>query len=533
MSKLGTLSVFLSANTNKFNNALTASQLRTKQFGKQMGMMSRSGASSMSKLKYVAMGLKTAFVGLAVVGLAAVTAAMVKGIKLYRVQIQAERKLAAALKASGYAANVSANEIKKYAAQMQKLTGIGDEVIINNSAIMATFHNIKGQTFYDAMTASMNIAANTGGDLKSSVLQIGKALNDPIKGLTALSRVGVSFTAQQKEQIKNFMKVGDLASAQNIILKELSKEFGGAAASQNDFWKQLSCTVGDLFEAVGSLGTALLNLSGSECKTLLEWVESLTQTINDKALLWAYYIKKTGIITISIFSTIWGIIKALGMAFVNGVKYIWEGIKFTGGNFILFFVNMGKFVGSQLMNIKDLFKEVGKNIWSFITGGDTDFSGVFDDFKANAKKAAKEFKNSEYYKFETKPVFDLKDMGKAAFSGVINGSKKLDKLDKNYAAEKAKRDKKKKDGDKKGGIKPKTPGKDGGGDGGNNSSTSTSSPSITKSFKRGTIAAAEYELKQRVNAEILKANKATAAHTKSIADSTKKIASQPKIVVEK
>ena len=48
---------------------------------------------------------------------------------------------------------------------------------------------------------------------------VGKALNDPLKGLTALSRIGVQFTAQQQEQIKAMVEVGDVAGAQKIILR--------------------------------------------------------------------------------------------------------------------------------------------------------------------------------------------------------------------------------------------------------------------------------------------------------------------------
>ena len=86
--------------------------------------------------------------------------------------------------------------------------------------------------FDRAELASVNLSARLGQDLQSSAIQVGKALNDPIKGVTALQRVGVSFTAQQREQIKAMVEAGNVAGAQGIILGELEKQFGGAAEAQ-------------------------------------------------------------------------------------------------------------------------------------------------------------------------------------------------------------------------------------------------------------------------------------------------------------
>jgi hypothetical protein len=68
-----------------------------------------------------------------------------------------------------------------------------------------------------------------GTDASTEAIRLGKALNDPVKGLTALSRVGIQFTAQQKEQIKALTESGDLLGAQKIILAELQSQFGGSA----------------------------------------------------------------------------------------------------------------------------------------------------------------------------------------------------------------------------------------------------------------------------------------------------------------
>ena len=55
---------------------------------------------------------------------------------------------------------------------------------------------------------------------------LGKALNDPVKGITALSKVVVTFTEDQKKMIKTMVETGDAAGAETVILDDLAKEFG-------------------------------------------------------------------------------------------------------------------------------------------------------------------------------------------------------------------------------------------------------------------------------------------------------------------
>jgi len=191
---------------------------------------------------------------LAVKSFAAVGAAVAGVTKLYADQEQAEKKLETVLKSTGNAAGFTAEQLKQQARELQKITTFGDEAIIEMQALLATFVNIKNTEFRDAEMSIMNISTLMGTSLKESAVQVGKALNDPIKGVSALTRVGVSFTDKQKETIEQLQKTGQTAKAQRIILAELNKEFGGqAAAAANTFagkMKQLRNSVSDVGEAV-------------------------------------------------------------------------------------------------------------------------------------------------------------------------------------------------------------------------------------------------------------------------------------------
>ncbi len=141
--------------------------------------------------------------------------------------------LTATLKSTAQAAGLTANEIAKIGVERAKITLFDDDDTNKASAMLLTFTNIKKGVFEDAIPAIQDIATKMAGDgpadLKGASIQVGKALNDPVKGITALTRVGVTFTEQQKEQITQMVKAGNTAGAQKLILAELNKEFGGSA----------------------------------------------------------------------------------------------------------------------------------------------------------------------------------------------------------------------------------------------------------------------------------------------------------------
>ena len=207
------------------------------------------------------------------------------------VQREAEEKLNSVLEATGHAAGFSLQQLQNMAASMQEVTTFGDEVTMSGMAILATFKNIQGQAFERTTRAAMDMSTVLGQDLNSSMMQLGKALNDPVAGLTALQRIGVTFTEDQKEQIKTLMEAGDLYGAQSIILAELESQFGGAAeAAAGTFGgalDQLKNTFGDLLEEIGFAITEnevfveLINRAKEFIANLIPHVGELVQQFAD------------------------------------------------------------------------------------------------------------------------------------------------------------------------------------------------------------------------------------------------------------
>jgi len=183
-------------------------------------------------------------------------------VKAYGVQQRAEAAFSSALASTNVSAGQTSRSIKFLAAEIQVLTGVGDENVIASAALLKTFTNLGSQVFPRAQKSIIDVAAGmyqgnvTMEALKTTSIQVGKALNSPIKGMASLSRVGVQFSGEQKIAIKRFVYTNKLAKAQGIILGELETQFGGLGEKIRDTTEgkmlALNSAFSDFQERLGS-----------------------------------------------------------------------------------------------------------------------------------------------------------------------------------------------------------------------------------------------------------------------------------------
>ena len=196
----------------------------------------------------------------AAVGIGAFTAGISQAvgdlINMERLSAQTD----AAIRSTGGAANVTRDEIVGMAESMEELTGIEMETVQEGENMLLTFTRVRNEVgdgndvFDQATEAALNMSVALGTDMTSAAMLVGKALNDPVKGMTAMTRAGIQFTEQQKQMIKAMVESGDQLGAQKIILAELETQFGGSAEAfgQTTAGKMQKFTnaVGNFFEGV-------------------------------------------------------------------------------------------------------------------------------------------------------------------------------------------------------------------------------------------------------------------------------------------
>jgi hypothetical protein len=189
---------------------------------------------------------------------------------------QMQAQLAMAIKSTGGAAGITRDRLNELSAALMKQTGISKGAIAQSQALLLTFTEIGGEIYDQTLPLILDMSKAFGQDLHTSTIQVGKALNDPILGLTALRKIGVSFSESQSQVIHKLQKTGDLVGAQKVILKELAREFGGVAeAVSNTNSGQLESFNTRIAAIQGSIGRLITAFKAAHLNALEPFVRLL------------------------------------------------------------------------------------------------------------------------------------------------------------------------------------------------------------------------------------------------------------------
>lgn len=232
---------------------------------------------------------------LATAGVAALGAVVLSGIQDAREQAKINAQTAATITSMGNAAGVSALHVQEFASSLSDASGkslFPDSAIQESTNLLLTFGEIKGAALDTATALTVDLATALGGSPRDSAMMLGKALNDPIHGMTALGKAGLTFTDEQKAMIASMQESGDMAGAQALIMEELNKQVGGsaaAAAEADGGWTQFTAQLGEAKESIGAALLPILNkLFGFLNDTIIpvvqkvvEWFSGLTTNFGD------------------------------------------------------------------------------------------------------------------------------------------------------------------------------------------------------------------------------------------------------------
>jgi hypothetical protein len=190
-----------------------------------------------------------------------------------RESVKVSNQLDAVLKSTKGAVGLTKGELEGLATSLSRVTNFEDETVQRGENMLLTFTKVGKDVFPAATAAMLNISAVMGTDVNGAAIQLGKALNDPIEGISSLTRVGVSFNEQQKDMIEKMVKAGDVAGAQKLILEELNKEFGGQARAAADASTQLSKSFNEIKEEVGKTLIPAFDAIAQKVTPILEKIQ--------------------------------------------------------------------------------------------------------------------------------------------------------------------------------------------------------------------------------------------------------------------
>jgi hypothetical protein len=425
MARLGDLVVTIGAKTKSFDKALGDSMRKLKNFGRNTKRLGKD----------LSMGITAP---LAIMGGTAVQA--------FRVQAKAIAQVEAGLRSTGGQVGYTSKQLQDMASSLQGKTLFGDEDILQNAtAQLLTFTNISGDQFARTQQAALDLATRLDGDLKGASIQLGKALNDPVANLSALSRSGIQFSDEQKEVIKALAESGRLAEAQTLILDELNKQYGGsaeAAAKADGGLTQLANAFGDLQEQFGAILVDVLRPLVDWASDMIAQFQGLSKQTKQYIVVGAgiagmlgpllFLLPQIGAIIGAIISPVGLVIAAIALLATGIYMFADEVSKPLAAvaNFFISLYNESKavraiiggikgtvkvvfgFFAFAVSNIIEQFKDLGSILKAALEGRFSDIPGLITDAFARAgertaefaRQAAEDWKTSVQDEMDKEPI---------------------------------------------------------------------------------------------------------------------------------
>ena len=371
----------------------------------------KTGATIKEGLQNNVVELGSAFV--------ATTGFIYKAVQAYEESQSSLTQLNTVLTSTKGVAGVTRDQVIRLSSALQQQSKYSDEAVTDAQSLLLTFTNIGKNIFPQATKTVLDMSQALGQDLKSSSIQLGKALQDPILGVTALRRVGVNFNEQQQETIKGLVESGHLLDAQTMILRELGTEFGGSAlAASKTFAGQmiiLKNNLNDVQETIGKgIVESLVSMGGG-----MEGVNAKVKAFNDflithKDVLMGVVLA-LGVLAVTFTGLfVAALIVAAGTAglVIAGIGALGAALGFTAGVIIYHWSAIVAF-----------FKDLGGKIAAFVAGIPAIVGGVFELAKNTVTQKMTDMLNGVLAIWNTiKGIFDsITGAANSAFNAATKG----------------------------------------------------------------------------------------------------------------
>lgn len=303
------------------------------QLGNMSGAAEKSGPSFLSMASAVAVG-QAAFAGFKWAA-----NEIIGGLKeVVQLAGESEKIMTqtnAVIASTKGVAGMTADSVSDLATKLSSVIPVDDEVVQATENMLLTFTNIHKDIFPKVTETALDMSIALGQDTKASAIQLGKALQDPVAGVTALQRVGVRLSEQQKQQVKDFMATNQIAKAQSVILQELQTEFGGSGrAAGTTFAGQLTILNTQLDNVKENIGKTIITAIQPFIQKLTAWaatdeaqakIQQISTKIGEMAEAMAKWVTEVAIPWVQQhWPEIKRVVKEVGEGIYAVTKFIWE-----------------------------------------------------------------------------------------------------------------------------------------------------------------------------------------------------------------
>jgi hypothetical protein len=188
---------------------------------------------------------------------------------------QANQRLGNVLDSMGFGS--ATDRVAAYAESLEKTIAVDADVIKATQTKLATFSNLTktvnkaGGAFDRATVAALDMAAAGFGTAEGNAVQLGKALQNPIKGITALAKSGIDFTDQEKEKIRTLVESNKMLEAQDIILAAIEKQVGGTAEESASSFQKLMFALMGVADVFGDLLLPAIDAIAPKVAAFSKW----------------------------------------------------------------------------------------------------------------------------------------------------------------------------------------------------------------------------------------------------------------------
>jgi hypothetical protein len=183
--------------------------------------------------------------------------------------------LANSMKINGTFTEEASVSLGKFVEKMENLSGVDDEVIASNMALLSSLTGLSEKGLKRATEAAINLSAGLGIDLHAATMLIGKAAEGNV---SAFKRYGLAIT-ETADKTKTF------ENALSTVEGKFRDAAKGSMQTASGAWLGMSNAVGNLFQELG----AIISRNPAVAKGLQDIttvIKSMTDGVKENSFEW-------------------------------------------------------------------------------------------------------------------------------------------------------------------------------------------------------------------------------------------------------